>query len=436
MKKSISLIGFGMGSENSLTIEAKFALENAQIVFGAKRLLESAKKIVAKSDDDSAENADGLSKTFIEEYRADEIFSCLKKNPRYEQAAVLFSGDTGFFSGANAFFAKRSGEWEIRVFPGISSAVYFASKLQKSWQNWKMLSLHGAKCNTVEQTRKNPACFFILSWADDVRKIGEKVEIAQKNGVLGSVKCYLGSNLSYDVEKIIQIEPGEMKNFADSSLQSLFVLLIENENSKSEAETPFLCDEDFIRAEKIPMTKKEVRQISICALALSNSSIIYDIGSGTGSVTVEMARIATEGEVFAIEKNEAAFSLTQKNVEKFCLENATCLKGEAAEILKNTDLPSPTHIFIGGSGGNLSEIVRLALGKNPNVRIVANFVSLEGLCEMQNLLKSLESEEKIKNVEITQISVSRAEKIGNFHLMKAVNPVFVVSFSGNEKFSR
>ena len=108
----------------------------------------------------------------------------------------------------------------------------------------------------------------------------------------------------------------------------------------------------------------------------------------------------------------------------------TCLKGEADEILKNADLPSPTHVFIGGSGGKLSEIVRLALQKNPRVRIVANFVSLEGLCEMQNLLKSLESEKRIENVEITQISASRAEKIGDFHLMKAANPVFVAAFQG------
>ena len=185
---------------------------------------------------------------------------------------------------------------------------------------------------------------------------------------------------------------------------------------------------------KIPMTKSEIRQISLATLGLSNSSIIYDIGSGTGSLTVEAARIATEGQVFAVDSNDLAFSLTKENVEKFCLENVTCILGSAPEILKNVNnLSNPTHAFIGGSKGNISEICDFLLQKNPKIRIVANFVSLENLCEMQNLLKKLESENKIENVEIKQIAVSKAEKLGEFHLIKAQNSVFVVSFSGKSE---
>ena len=466
-KKHLFLVGLGMGDENFLTAQAKNALREAQIIFGGERILEIARKILLEEGNPS-ENAEAPSKKIPFEpiYRAEEIFAYLSGHLDFSRAAVVFSGDTGFFSGAAAFcerfrvkpgmtevkpgMTEAGADWEISLLPGIASPLYFASKLHKSWQKWKMLSLHGAKCNTIEQIRKNPACFFILSGIEDVRMVGKKIEKALKNGVLSSVKCSLGSNLSYDVEKIIQIQPKEMSDFQEISetadrsgvkypYKSLFVLLVENENALNESESPNLKDEDFIRAEKIPMTKKEVRQLSIADLGLSKSSVVYDIGSGTGSVTVEAARIAVEGQVIAVDSNSDALALTQKNAEKFCLENVTFLQGSAPDCLKNAELPPPSHVFIGGSRGNLAEIIRFALKKNPSVRIVANFVSLENLTEMQNCLKNLEEGSfieadcgkiHIENLEIKQISVSRAEKAGNFHLMKAQNPVWIVSFSG------
>ena len=448
-KKHLFLIALGMGDENFLTAQAKNALREAQIIFGGERILEIARKILLEEGNPS-ENTEAPSKKIPFEpiYRAEEIFAYLSGHPDFSRAAVVFSGDTGFFSGAAAFcerfrvkpgMTEAGADWEISLLPGIASPLYFASKLHKSWQKWKMLSLHGAKCNTIEQIRKNPACFFILSGTEDVRTVGKKIEKAQENGVLSSVKCYLGSNLSYNVEKIIQIQPKEMSDFQESGSLRLFVLLVENENALNESESPNLKDEDFIRAEKIPMTKKEVRQLSIADLGLSKSSVVYDIGSGTGSITVEAARIAVEGQVIAIDCKEEALALTQKNAEKFCLENVTFLQGSAPDCLKNAELPPPSHVFIGGSKGNLAEIIQFALKKNPSVRIVANFVSLENLTEMQNCLKSLEEGSfieadcgkiHIENLEIKQISVSRAEKTGNFHLMKAMNPVWIVSFSG------
>ncbi|WP_296321108.1 precorrin-6Y C5,15-methyltransferase (decarboxylating) subunit CbiT [Treponema sp. UBA3813] len=467
-KKHLFLIALGMGDENFLTAQAKNALREAQIIFGGERILEIARKILLEEGNPS-ENAEAPSKKIPFEpiYRAEEIFAYLSGHLDFSCAAVVFSGDTGFFSGAAAFcerfrvkpgmtetlnsgMTEAGADWEISLLPGIASPLYFASKLHKSWQKWKMFSLHGAKCNTIEQIRKNPACFFILSGIEDVRMVGKKIEKALKNGVISSVKCYLGSNLSYNVEKIIQIQPKEMSDFqeinetadrsgAKSPQSSLFVLLVENENALNESESPNLKDEDFIRAEKIPMTKKEVRQLSIADLGLSKSSVVYDIGSGTGSITVEAARIAVEGQVIAVDSNSDALALTQKNAEKFCLENVTFLQGSAPDCLKNAELPPPSHVFIGGSRGNLAEIIQFALKKNPSVRIVANFVSLENLTEMQNCLKNLEEGSfieadcgkiHIENLEIKQISVSRAEKAGNFHLMKAMNPVWIVSFSG------
>lgn len=418
MKRQINLIGLGPGTKNLLTDEAKDALDRADIVFGAKRILETA----------------GVHNQKAEQlYQAEEIFSYLKNNPQYKNASVVFSGDIGFFSGANGFYEKfrlnseeLSPEWELYSYPGLSSAVYFAGKLRKSWQDWKFLSLHGAKCNTIGQILVNRLCFFILSGAEDVISIGKKLSYALENQLLAGVKCWLGQNLSYPDEKICEITVEQMCAF--EPCHGLFVLLVEN--PESGLKTQFLNDEDFIREEKIPMTKKEVRILSISSLALERSSVVYDIGCGTGSITVETARAALEGHVFAVECKEEALELAKHNAKKFCLENVTFVHGSAPECLKNVDLPAPTHVFIGGSRGNLREMVNFALQKNPSVKIVANFVTFENLCEMQSVLQTLEDEKLIKDVEISQISVSRAEKAGNFHLMKAQNPVFIVSFSG------
>ena len=230
--REISLIGFGMGSETLLTEEAKFAIENAEIIFSSKRILESAEKITFSAKTEPL-------------YKVDEIFSYLERNSEYKKITVLFSGDVGFFSGAMGFFnklnsAKKSSmenlgvEWKINVFPGISCAAYFAAKLKKSWQNWKFLSLHGVKCNTIEQIRKNPECFLILSGSEDIQALGKKLKNAIQNEILFSVKCYLGKNFSYSDEKISEISIEEMISFSpDNEKDSLFVLLIENENQQA-----------------------------------------------------------------------------------------------------------------------------------------------------------------------------------------------------------
>lgn len=412
-QKKLFLVGCGMGNTGLLTSEAKTAVLSAEILFGSERVLKLADTFI--SPQIPRQNL----------YEAHKIFGLLAHHSEYNTAAVLFSGDIGFFSGAASFYEAKNSEWNVIALNGISSAVYFASKLGKSWQNWKFLSLHGATCNLIEEIRKNSACFFILSGAADVTAVAQKIDSAQKNGILGEIRCYLGSNLSYDVEKIIQMSPRDMRS-ADLE-GSLFVLLIEHDNAMAQSSLPVLADCDFIRSEKVPMTKQEIRQISLCSLGLSDSSVFYDIGSGTGSITVEAARIATHARIFAIDCDENAVSATQKNGEKFALENVTVLKGNAVDILKNTELPAPTHAFIGGSKGDFGQLCKILLEKNPDVRIVANFVSLEGVFEIQTLLS-----QKFTNLEIRQISVSRAEKAGNFHLMKAQNPVWIVSAGGKQ----
>lgn len=190
--------------------------------------------------------------------------------------------------------------------------------------------------------------------------------------------------------------------------------------------TPGIADEEFIRG-KVPMTKQEIRVASVCKLHLQEDSVAYDIGSGTGSVSVEIARLSPRIKVFAVDSNPEAAELTRQNAQKFSLKNIEIVQGEAPSILK--DLPRPTHAFIGGSGGKMEEIIESLCKKNPKIRIVINAVTLESISKIEKICHS-EFDSKsnfqlLKNCEVTQFFITKSQKLGNYNLLKAENPVFI-----------
>ena len=189
--------------------------------------------------------------------------------------------------------------------------------------------------------------------------------------------------------------------------------------------TPNLSDSDFIRG-SLPMTKEEVRFVSVCKLHLEKNSVVYDIGSGTGSVAVEIARLSPDISVYAVEVEADGIELIKTNAQKFGCDNIHVVQNLAPEGFD--ELPSPTHAFIGGSKGKLKEILATLREKNPRMRVVITAVSLETLAEIQSALKTF----SVTDDEIIQLSVSRAEKAGSHSLLKAQNPVFICSFTFEE----
>ena len=182
-------------------------------------------------------------------------------------------------------------------------------------------------------------------------------------------------------------------------------------------------DEEFIR-DKVPMTKSEIRSISLAKLGLLRDSVIYDIGAGTGSVSVEAARMADRGRIFAIEKKKEALELISKNKLKFEVKNLQIIEGEAPACMEG--LPVATHAFVGGTGGSMKEILKVLLQKNPDIRVVINTISIESLGEVTALLKNL----PVMDIEIVQVGVAKSKKIGDYHLMMGQNPVTIISFTG------
>jgi len=176
------------------------------------------------------------------------------------------------------------------------------------------------------------------------------------------------------------------------------------------------------RPNKGQITKREIRAVSLYSLGLRHDSVVWDIGAGTGSVSVEAALIASEGQVYAIERDTDSLPLLEANVVNLGSDNIHIVNGEAPAALES--LPNPDSVFVGGSGGNLSEILEYANSRlKPNGTIVVNLAVLERTSETYHLLKKLGL-----TAEITQVASSRGKEMPDGAVrLEALNPVFIVS---------
>lgn len=394
LKPQITLLGIGMGSRDTLTIEGEKALEKAELLIGARRIADSVKM---------------PHHTVIYEYDSEKILKCIEENSQYEHIVIALSGDVGFYSGAKKLL-HNLGE-DTRVICGISSVVYFMAKAGLSWDDAKIVSAHGRNCNLVSLICHSKKVFSILGTKDGISSLaGRLVSYG-----MGDVLLYVGENLSYENEKIF-VKPA--REFVSYEGDALCVVCAYNENASELMSTHGIKDECFIRG-KAPMTKEEVRTVSLMKLGLSEDSVCYDVGAGTGSVAVEMALRAHQGKVYAIEKKEDALALILENKKKFAADNLEIVGGCAPEAME--ELPVPTHAFIGGSSGNLKDIIRLLLNKNPEVKIVINCITLETVGEAMEAIREFDFQER----DIVQMSVSRSKEVGRYHMMMGENPIYI-----------
>ena len=419
------MVAAGPGDARHQTEEARRAVEEADIVFGAPSVIRRAIRT-------------GLLGTGIRYesiYKAPQVIAYMHAHPALRRAAVLLSGDTGLYSGAAqlrmaleaADSAKTSAPARIRCLPGISSVSALAAALQVTWEEAAILSTHGRERDVIGHLRREPRVFLLVSGIEDLHSTAGRLQEAVDRNVLPrSLRIGYGLNLSSEDEETGFISLEEMLAL---DKRGLYILYLENPEAENCPVTPGMEDAEFIRntdrqSSPTPMTKEEVRTLSLSRLRLTRKAVLYDIGAGTGSVSVEAARLCPDAQVYAIEKNAGAVQLLRENLSKYCLSRVHVTEAAAPEGLE--DLPSPTHVFIGGSGGAMPQILKAVLDKNPRVRIAVNCVTLETLSQVMETVRRL----PVTEPRISQIAVSRAEKAGSYHLMKAMNPVCIIDFAG------
>ena len=393
---NVTLIGMGSGQPESLTLQSLAALRQADLILGARRLLAALPA--------------GCTANRAAAYRADEVAELLHTSGA-ENAVLVYSGDTGFYSGAEALCRALDAQGlAYTVHPGLSSVQLLAAALGRPWQGWKLVSAHGCACAPAAVCGADAPTFFLTGGTETPATICAKLT---QNGC-GEVAATVGENLGTDAQHLVA---GTVQELAQQQFSALSVLLVEPCPALSRR-VPGLPDEAFLRG-KTPMTKQEVRAAVLAKLAVRPGDTLWDVGAGTGSVSVEMALAAPQGEVWAAECDADACELIRRNRIKFAAENLHLCEGTAPAVL--ADWPAPDAVFIGGSKGNLRAIVDAALAANPNARLCISAIALETL---QQAIAALAAHGL--TAQVTQIAVSRTKGAGSLHLLMANNPVFLI----------
>lgn len=395
----VNIIGIGPGNPDLLTGAARQAIAESNILIGDKRMLSAF--------------ADS-SKTVYDTIKTSAIADiAAKADPDKDVLAVLVSGDVGFFSLAKTISGKLP-DCECMRYCGISSLVYFASKLQLSWDDAKIVSMHGRDQNLISAVAQNKKVFSLTGGEHSPQALCKQL---CEHG-MGQVTVYVGENLSYPEEKITQ---GTAEEISALNFPSLSVMMLLNDEANGFVPTVHGLADDLFMRSKVPMTKQEVRSVSMSKLMPKATDLIYDIGAGTGSCSVELALIAKQGKVWAFERNPVAVELLGKNKELFGLSNLEIIAGEALENIKT--MPAPDCVFVGGSGGDLCEMLDVIYAKNSKCRVVINAITVETLAQVAAYYKEHED----YSLEIVNVFVARGKHLGSYNLMIAQNPVYVMT---------
>ena len=398
-KKQVTVLGIGTGGAGDMTRDAELACAEADLILGAARVTAALAR---------------FGKPVVNAVLPSDIVQKIRES-RDGRVVVAMSGDTGFYSGAKRLLPLLA-DCELRVLPGVSSVSAFCARLGIAWDDAVLVSAHGRDGNLPAKVHQNPKVLALAGGAGGVEALLRSL----CDCGLGDVRVTVGENLSYDNERI---RTGTAAELAGESFDSLALLLIENPVAARAVTTHGRPDTDFLRGET-PMTKQEVRAVTLSKLRLTRGAVCWDLGAGTGSVSLEMAERCEDGQVYAVERDEAACRLIEENRRRLGIGNVRVVHGTAPDCLDA--LPAPTHVFVGGSGGQVRAILEAALRRNPAVRVVLNTVTAESFAEAVTALKVL----PVRGLEIVQLSVARSRAVGSYHLMTAQNPVSVFSFEG------
>ncbi|MGM0901753.1 MAG: precorrin-6y C5,15-methyltransferase (decarboxylating) subunit CbiE [Bacillota bacterium] len=324
---------------------------------------------------------------------------------------ILVSGDPLFY-GLGGVLAKKL---PLEIYPYTSSVQLAFSKMQESWQDAYIVSLHGRSIKGLAQRIDGRKKIAILT---DETNSPQTIATYLKRFGMVEYEAFVAENLQGDNERCRSFTLDEMEQ---TSFNPLNVVILKQRKVVERASLG-IPDDAFVqrKPDKGLITKKEIRVLSLQELELKETSIVWDIGTCTGSVAIEAAKIAREGSVYAIEKNEGDLENCLKNQ---CIHRTdfTAVLGKAPDRLD--EFPDPHAIFIGGNGGNMEQLLQTCISRlQPNGRLVMNIATIENLAEALQHLKALGCE-----VSILQAQLSRSKPILHLTRFEPLNPIYLVT---------
>ncbi|MBI5195032.1 MAG: precorrin-6y C5,15-methyltransferase (decarboxylating) subunit CbiE [Nitrospirae bacterium] len=422
----IKIYAIGIGYK-PLDKKAQEIIFNSEIILASKRLFEVFKRYQEfKKIKDRVKVINNVDETlsFIKGLLTSRI------TPHALRPIVLLASGDPMFFGIGRRLVEEFGRDKVEILPDLSSIQLAFSRIKEVWSDAFLMSLHGGPDPKKRRKLKNGLedIQMLLEKHNKIAILTDKVNnpsvIAKELTSsfiphYSSLTMFVCERLDYPDEKIIK---GTPEKIAKMRFREPNVVIIEGQGSSSKVQDykiDFGMKEDEIVHSRGLITKDEIRAIAIHKLRLPQNGVLWDIGAGSGSISIEAARLFPSLRVFAIEKDGNQISNIKKNKIRFNTANVLIIKGEAPDALKR--LPAPDRVFIGGSGGRLGRIISF-IAKLPVGIIIINAVTIETLNEA---VKGLES--KGFKTRVSEVAVSRSRLIGGRMHMSALNPIFIIT---------
>ncbi len=401
------VVGVGREGAESLTPRALAVVEKAEVLAGGQRLLDCFPDLPAERVKIGA--------------KVDETLATLAARRAERRTVVLATGDPNYFGITRALLRHVPPE-DLEIVPNVSTLQWAFAAAREPWDAAAFVTVHGRSMDglaaAVRGQRK--ICLFT-----DEQNTPAAIARALLDAGLAEYRAVLCEDLGGPEERIRRLTLDQLANVDAHPLNTL--ILLGSESSPAQAApvawTPGLPEAAFDqRKPKVGLiTKREVRVLSLARLAVRPDSVVWDIGAGSGSVSIEAARLAPRGRVFAVEKNAEDAEIVRANVERFRVAHVTVVHARAPEGLDR--LPDPDAVFVGGSGGRLDEILAIAAARlRPAGRIVVNAITLDTLHEAVSAFRRLELEH-----EAILVSIARSRPLLGMMSFEALNPVYIVT---------
>lgn len=405
----VYIIGVGAGGAASLLPEICQLIDQAEMVFGGERLLRMFPSLTGQK--------------FVLTNNLSEAADLIKRNLGSKRMAVLASGDPGFH-GITRYLTKELGKDAVEIVPNVSAMQLAFARIKESWDDAVLTSVHSRPIDDIIDVVRGNHKIGILT--DEKHTPGEIARVLKEHGI-ENCRAYVCQDLSTHNESIIATDLYSLKQKRFSPL-NILILLREPSETRTQQRLG-IPEEKFYRQREGFITKLEVRAVSLAKLALTENSIVWDIGAGSGAISIEASFLAYRGSIFAIEKSADAVAIIRKNVRRFGRHNIQVVRVSAPDRLE--DLPAPDAIFVGGSGGRMAEIISAAgVRLKPGGRVVVNVVTLETL---HRTIEALQASGF--TFEVTLVNVARSTNVIELTRFEALNPIFVITGVLREKQS-
>ena len=428
----IHVVGIGLDGASGLSNSVLNVIETATILVGSDRHLSyfpehPASRIVLQD----------LTETIFTIRQELTRWELEKRESTHNSIVILVSGDPLFFGFGRLLIAELPPE-QLTFHPHVSSIQLAFNRIKTPWQDAHIISAHGRSLEMLIQALQQ-GVEKIAILTDNIHNPVAIAQLIQNLDLPSRYQFWVCENLGGNDERVQQWQIESLKNQEFSSLN--LVILLRQSRSKTEpldlSKIPSfgIPDQLFLSYSDRPglMTKREVRTLVLGELALQPKQTIWDIGAGTGSVSIEIARLFPDSTVYSIEKTAAGTTLIEQNRQRFQVNNLVSIHGEAPDILHH--LRSPHRIFIGGSGKNLSEILGIcSIRLSPGGIMVLALATLEHLNTALSWLEQRKRIERSWSYRILNVQLSRSVPVANLTRFSPLNPVTILTISHHSLF--